>query len=211
MAYALPGLKVAPTRKKGKPPCKYGPRGADGYCPKRPKAAKSTRAKPPCKYGPRTASGKCPKKPKSFVTAAKGDLKAGRNPLASGSSARTAAETAAQAAAARSVEKVARKLESRTKAALKKVGPTVGLALRQALTAVGAMIAASAWMESDFNKRRLAELKKVEEQYRYTLAVIPPAKQVATNSNYVGLNRWLGQEIEKINQKYAKELPFTER
>jgi hypothetical protein len=29
--------------KKAKPPCKYGPRGADGYCPKKPKAPKKAR------------------------------------------------------------------------------------------------------------------------------------------------------------------------
>lgn len=33
--------RMKPKRaKKAKPPCKYGPRGADGYCPKKPKAAK---------------------------------------------------------------------------------------------------------------------------------------------------------------------------
>lgn len=32
----------APKAKKKKPACKYGPRDADGYCPKKPKAAKAT-------------------------------------------------------------------------------------------------------------------------------------------------------------------------
>lgn len=45
--------------------CKYGPRDADGKCPKKPKAAKKARAKRPCKYGPRDADGYCPKKPSS--------------------------------------------------------------------------------------------------------------------------------------------------
>lgn len=45
-------------------PCKYGPRGEDGYCPKKPKAAK--KPKKPCKYGPRDAQGYCPKKPSSY-------------------------------------------------------------------------------------------------------------------------------------------------
>lgn len=43
-------------------PCKYGPRDADGKCPKKPKSAK---AKKPCKYGPRDAEGYCPKKGRS--------------------------------------------------------------------------------------------------------------------------------------------------
>ena len=46
-------------------PCKYGPRGDDGFCPKKPKAAKKARAKKACKYGPRDADGYCPKKPSS--------------------------------------------------------------------------------------------------------------------------------------------------
>ena len=57
-------------RKASKRACKYGPRDADGLCPKAPtrsrssSAPKPARAKPPCKYGPRDASGYCPKKPK---------------------------------------------------------------------------------------------------------------------------------------------------
>lgn len=39
---AVPAAKP----KKAKPPCKYGPRGADGYCPKKPKSARSTRTNP---------------------------------------------------------------------------------------------------------------------------------------------------------------------
>jgi len=38
------GAKAQPRAKKPKPPCKYGPRGADGYCPKKPKAAKKPAA-----------------------------------------------------------------------------------------------------------------------------------------------------------------------
>jgi len=65
--------KAQPRAKKPKPPCKYGPRGADGYCPKKPTRAEQevdplrpfagTKAKKPCKYGPRDADGYCPKKP----------------------------------------------------------------------------------------------------------------------------------------------------
>lgn len=58
-------------RKPSKRTCKYGPRDADGFCPKRPtssrssSSAKPARVKPPCKYGPRGADGYCPKKPKA--------------------------------------------------------------------------------------------------------------------------------------------------
>lgn len=44
-------------------PCKYGPRDADGKCPKAPKKPKKARAKRACKYGARDADGYCPKKP----------------------------------------------------------------------------------------------------------------------------------------------------
>lgn len=60
------------TRKRSvsKRACKYGPRDADGFCPKAPprsassSSRSSARAKPPCKYGPRGSDGYCPKKPK---------------------------------------------------------------------------------------------------------------------------------------------------
>lgn len=63
-------------------PCAYGPRGADGYCPKRPAKSASTtptpsasaapripKPKPACRYGPRGADGYCPKKPPTNRTA----------------------------------------------------------------------------------------------------------------------------------------------
>lgn len=49
--------------------CKYGPRDADGFCPKKPAGARSAKGKPPCKYGPRDANGYCPKKPSSYRSA----------------------------------------------------------------------------------------------------------------------------------------------
>lgn len=62
----------APSRAKSagggsKRPCKYGPRDADGFCPKAPRrsSGRSGASKRPCKYGPRDADGYCPKKPAS--------------------------------------------------------------------------------------------------------------------------------------------------
>jgi len=54
--------------RRAKPPCKYGPRGPDGYCPKKPARARGRAGaagrKKPCKYGPRGPDGYCPKKPR---------------------------------------------------------------------------------------------------------------------------------------------------
>lgn len=67
----------APASRSARP-CAYGPRGADGYCPKRPASSTSTRTprapaaprpKPPCRYGPRGEDGYCPKKPPTNRTA----------------------------------------------------------------------------------------------------------------------------------------------
>lgn len=64
----------APRAPRPKPPCAYGPRGADGYCPKKPKkvvtdaqgfVVQGGRAAKPCAYGPRGADGYCPKKPRA--------------------------------------------------------------------------------------------------------------------------------------------------
>jgi len=40
-AWEAPRAKKAKRAPKGKPPCKYGPRDADGYCPKKPKTARA--------------------------------------------------------------------------------------------------------------------------------------------------------------------------
>lgn len=54
------GRVATGSRPRGQRACKYGPRGADGYCPKKPRSAGGGR---PCKYGPRGADGYCPKRP----------------------------------------------------------------------------------------------------------------------------------------------------
>lgn len=84
--YAIPTVdemealqkKKAP---KPKPPCKWGPRKEDGYCPTKSEmtalspsgapaatsasSSRPTSSKKPCKYGDRTPDGYCPKKPKT--------------------------------------------------------------------------------------------------------------------------------------------------
>jgi hypothetical protein len=39
-AWVAPKAKKLKKAPRGKPPCKYGPRDADGYCPKKPKTAR---------------------------------------------------------------------------------------------------------------------------------------------------------------------------
>lgn len=75
MPYKIPTLaevealaaKKAPKAARPKPPCKWGPRDENGYCPSKPAADPSvtTSGKPkaPCKWGPRDKNGYCPLKP----------------------------------------------------------------------------------------------------------------------------------------------------
>lgn len=64
----------APLKRVSTRPCKYGPRDAEGRCPKKPSSKRSSSSAPaskpsrkasarPCKYGDRI-NGKCPPKPK---------------------------------------------------------------------------------------------------------------------------------------------------
>lgn len=77
-ASAGPAASAPAPASRSARPCAYGPRGADGYCPKRPANSTSTRTprapaaprpKPPCRYGPRGEDGYCPKKPPTNRTA----------------------------------------------------------------------------------------------------------------------------------------------
>lgn len=73
-AETMPG--GAPLKSSRKRPCKYGPRDAEGHCPKKQRTSSGTSSgssggsrkrasKRPCKYGPRDENGLCPKKPKT--------------------------------------------------------------------------------------------------------------------------------------------------
>lgn len=74
---------TASTRRQR--PCKYGPRDADGYCPKKPSSGRARGGGRPCKYGPRGADGYCPKRPTSSRSTAP------RSTSSGGTSARTTA------------------------------------------------------------------------------------------------------------------------
>lgn len=91
------GPKALPTARP-KPPCKYGPRGPDGYCPKKPTARglagpAGPRPKPPCKYGPRGPDGYCPKKRRATRAEKAVSQQVGRAATAAGTAAANAART----------------------------------------------------------------------------------------------------------------------
>lgn len=76
MPWAIPSeaeMEASLPRPRSKPPCKYGPRDENGYCPKKPPSGSgartasmsSGRSRAACKYGPRGPDGLCPKKPKT--------------------------------------------------------------------------------------------------------------------------------------------------
>lgn len=133
--YRLAGVD-APRRKRGR-----------AKAPPRAKAPRAKKAKPPCKYGPRGADGYCPKKPRSEVSvrqlrsgsaATEQAIKVLRNPKASGAQKREALSTAATAiaweggkGAARGVRTEVRKA-TRTaagRAALRKLKGAAGTAV----------------------------------------------------------------------------------
>lgn len=127
----------APLKKRraaaSKRPCKYGPRDADGLCPKKPKTPSkprsSTASKRPCKYGARI-NGKCPPKPKaakakvrelsSVDGAAKQAHTVLRDKAATKSEKKEAVKVLATAVAVDATKKAAADAKRQVKAALKK-------------------------------------------------------------------------------------------
>lgn len=214
------GLKAAPSKRssgRGKPPCKYGPRGPDGYCPKKPKSGGSGRTakkKPPCKYGPRTSQGLCPKKPKTLAVALDRDRKSGTSPLSKGSSTRTLTTVAAEQAATRAVTRTARKLETQVKKRfagldkrVKAAGPVVA-AIARALAPVGAIIGAAAYADKAYNDARRREIEQVAAQYRQMIAGIPLPDGGRYDTGRIKaqlqLAEWLRQQLERVNDRYDK-------
>jgi hypothetical protein len=111
---ALPGgAPVRSRSKKAKPPCKYGPRGADGYCPKKPKSAKSTKANP-TRVTARTTDA-----------AVEQGIKVLANPRASSSQKAEAAQTVATTIATDAARKTVRRQSGPIREAIKKHGTTV--------------------------------------------------------------------------------------
>lgn len=116
------GPSALPTARP-KPPCKYGARGPDGYCPKRqarPRALATPRAQRPCAYGPRGPDGLCPKRKRA-----------------------TAAQTATSRAVTKAATAAGTAAASTARTVLKTVGPgAVVSTVAKASLVLGAGLAA---------------------------------------------------------------------
>lgn len=108
----------APKPKKEKPPCKYGPRDADGYCPKKPPSARSTKRNR-TKVTARTTD-----------SAVEQGIQVLTNPRASSSQKAEAATTVATTIATDAARKTVRRQSGPIKEFAKKYGATIaGVAL----------------------------------------------------------------------------------
>lgn len=179
--YRLAGVD-APRRKRGR-----------AKAPPRAKAPRAKKAKPPCKYGPRGADGYCPKKPRSDVSvrqlrsgsaATEQAIKVLRNPKASGAQKREALSTAATAiaweggkGAARGVRTEVRRATKTAagRAALRKLKGAAGSAVLAVgkkavpVLAVGAILkggakALAANRRREANRFAWRELRKTEKR-----------------------------------------------
>lgn len=114
----MPRAKKPARAKKGKPPCKYGPRDADGYCPKKPPSARSTKRNP-TRVTARTTDA-----------AVEQGIKVLTNPRASSSQKAEAAQTVATTIATDAARKTVRRQSGPIKDFAKKYGATIaGVAL----------------------------------------------------------------------------------
>lgn len=137
------GAPLRKGRSTSKRPCKYGPRDADGLCPKKPRTARKSAAKKPCKYGPRDAQGRCPKKPfeervKRFQTGG-AQVKEAARVLRSEKATRTQKQEAVTAAAAALGVDAAKSAARATRTELRKQARTKAgrAAIKQIKTVVG--------------------------------------------------------------------------
>lgn len=108
----------APRAPKPKPPCKYGPRGADGYCPKKPFSLKST------KRNRTTVTGR------TADSAVEQGIQVLTNPKATASQKTQAVSQVGTTILADAARKTARKQAAPIKEFVKKYGSTIaGVAL----------------------------------------------------------------------------------
>lgn len=129
------GSKKTP---KAKPPCKYGPRGSDGYCPKKPASTRSTKRNP-TRVTAKTAEG-----------ATEQAIRVLTNPNATASQKSTAVTQVGATIVSDAARKTARKNAPKIKEALKKVTP---IALP---VAVGAGVAVAGGKALTANRKREA-------------------------------------------------------
>lgn len=149
------GSSSGSKKPKAKPPCKYGPRGADGYCPKAPKSSRSTTRN------------------RTRVTAKTGDsaveqgIQVLTNPNASASQKSQAVQTVGTTVLTDAARKTARKNAPKIKAAVKKYAKPVGkvvvpvAATAGILAAGGKALTANRKREANrFAEKELAKTKK---------------------------------------------------
>lgn len=196
-----PAGAAAPAAPRPKPPCAYGPRGADGYCPKKPPAApralasgsgaSTPRAARPCAYGPRGADGYCPKKPAAARTSR------------AATAARRRAETAVTSAVTRGAKAGV--------GALGGAAAVGGLLLKASL--VGAAGFGAYWLTSKLQKLRFSTYDELryEAANAYREARSQAALQAGrglTPAENAQLAQYYKQRIALLNQYQAEGRPI---
>jgi hypothetical protein len=207
-----------PAKAKSKKPCKYGARTRDGFCPKKPKAAK--KAKKACKYGPRDADGYCPKKPSSYGGEERDPYRSearepGRVKIAPRRGAGTAEKLATKAVeqvATSTLRRLAQKAQRNPEQASAAGGAAVALArtsVKKALaTGAGRMALGSvalagiaAYAATTYIIKRVARNKEEKAQQAYEAALAyrearAAARRVVNRDLTPAENRSLGAEFK---------------
>lgn len=183
---ALPGGAPLPKKKTAKKKTAKRPGGAP---PKAASSGKSrARAKPPCKYGPRGADGYCPKKPKSAraraTVTARSVEGASRqatdvilNPKATKEQKIEAVTKVAEAAAIETVKTTAKTVYKKREA-IKKALPAIGAAVQSGAAKAGAAAApigaavAGGYVASKLMTGRIR--KEAEKMLADTIRRTPP-------------------------------------
>jgi hypothetical protein len=181
---ALPGgapLKAAPrgrSRKKAaprskvpkpKPACKYGPRDADGYCPKKPKSARSTRANP-TRVTSKTTEG-----------ATEQAIKVLTNPRATTDQKTAAVSQVGTTILTDAARKTARKNAPKIIQAIKDVAPAVGIVAGTAVTLKVGGIALSANRRREADRFAEQEIQKTKKRLKQPLS---PKDEVTLRQQY---------------------------
>lgn len=167
---------ASPTRPAGtasrsrQRPCKYGPRDADGYCPKKPSTARARSGGRPCKYGPRGADGYCPKKP----SAGRRTTSSSSRTTSAGPKPPTAAERRRQEAAITEAATAAAQIGGQAyinRAAIARVARSPLSALPRAGVIGGAIaVGLAAFLATTAGLKKIRNKRKKREQEQYLAA-----------------------------------------
>lgn len=148
---AKPKPRAAATR-KAKPPCKYGPRDADGYCPKKPSTFKSTRANPT-----RVTA-------KTTDAAVEQGIKVLTNPKASTEQKSAAVQQVGTTILTDAARKSVRKNAPKIKETLKEIAPAAGIVAGSAVVLKVGGKALTANRQREAKKFADAELAKTKKR-----------------------------------------------